>query len=134
LAATAASPVSITPAKADAISVTAGNATATFTGFSVSASPTYSASGLIGSDTATVTYQYSGTDNSGGSYSLSGTRPTNAGTYSIVPVVTQPNSDSYTATATLVNGVLTVDRASRTLSATTYSASTLKYGASASVV
>jgi hypothetical protein len=134
LAATAASPVSITPAKADAISVTAGNATATYTGSSVSASPTYSVSGLIGSDTVTVSYQYSGTDNSGGSYSLSSTRPTNAGTYAIVPVVTQPNSDSYTATATLVNGVLTVDRASRTLSATTYSASTLKYGASASVV
>ncbi len=134
LAATAASPVSITPAKADAISVTAGNATATYTGSSVSVSPTYSVSGLIGSDTVTVTYQYFGTDNSGGPYSLSSDRPTNAGTFAIVPVVSQPNSDSYTATATLVNGVLTVDRASRTLSATTYSASTLKYGASASVV
>ena len=134
LAATAASPVSITPAKADAISVTAGNATTTYTGSSISVSPSYSVSGLIGSDTVTVTYQYSGTDNAGGTYSLSSTRPTNAGTFAIVPVVSQPNSDSYTATASVVNGVLTIDRATRTLAATTYSASTLKYGASASVV
>ena len=126
--------VSITPAKADAISVTAGNATTTYTGSSVSVSPSYSVSGLIGSDTVTVTYQYSGTDNAGGSYALSSTRPTNAGTFAIVPVVSQPNSDSYTAAASLTNGVLTIDRASRTLAATTYSASTLKYGASASVV
>jgi hypothetical protein len=128
------SAVSITPAKANAISVTAGNATTTYTGSSVSVSPSYSVSGLIGSDTVTVTYQYSGTDNAGDSYSLSSTRPTNAGTFAIVPVVSQPNSDSYTATASVVNGILTIDRASRTLAATTYSASTLKYGASASVV
>jgi hypothetical protein len=128
------SAVSITPAKANAASVTAGNATTTYTGSSVSVSPNYSVSGLIGSDTVTVTYQYSGTDNAGGTYSLSSTRPTNAGTFAIVPVVSQPNSDSYTATANVVNGVLTIDRASRTLAATTYSASTLKYGASANVI
>jgi hypothetical protein len=128
------SAVSITPTKANAVSVIAENATTTYTGSAVSVSPSYSVSGLIGSDTVTVTYQYSGTDNAGGTYSLSSTRPTNAGTFEIVPVVTQPNLDSYTATADVANGVLTIDRASRTLAATTYSASTLKYGASASVV
>jgi hypothetical protein len=128
------SEVSITPAKADAVTLTAGNSTATYTGSPISVSPSYSVSGLIGTDTVTVTYQYSGTENSGGIYSLSSTAPTNAGSYLIVPVVTQLNSDSYTATANLVNGTLTVGRATRTLEATTYGSTTLKYGATSAVV
>lgn len=133
LAATAASAVSITPAKADTITVTSGNAGATFTGSAVAVSPNFSVSGLIGSDTATVTFRYSGTDNGGGSYDLSSTAPTNAGTYAIAPLVTQVNSDSYTAVANVVNGVLTIDRAARTISPTTYNTNSLKYGASATV-
>jgi hypothetical protein len=81
-----------------------------------------------------VTYNYSGTANGGASYSLSGTKPTNAGVYSIVPTVTLTNSDSYTApSANVTNGTLTIDRATRTLSATNYSSNSLKYGDTATV-
>jgi hypothetical protein len=137
LAATAAAsgnPVSITPAKADAISLTAANKSSTYTGSASTITPTYSVSGLKFSDTVTVTYNYSGTANGGASYSLSGTKPTNAGVYSIVPTVTLTNSDSYTApSANVTNGTLTIDRATRTLSATNYSSNSLKYGDTATV-
>jgi hypothetical protein len=128
------SAVSIAPAKADAITVTSGNASATYTGSTVAVSPSFSVSGLIGSDTATVTFRYSGSDNRGDSYVLSSDAPTNAGTYAIAPLVSQINSDSYTAVANVVNGVLTIDRATRTISPTTYNTTSLKYGASATVV
>ena len=126
--------VVVTPAKADAITVTSGNTSATFTGSTVSVSPSFSVSGLVGSDTVTVGFRYFGTDNGGDSYYLDSTAPTYAGTYVIAPLVSQINSDSYTTVANVVNGLLTIDRASRTLAATTYNSSTLKYGESASVV
>jgi hypothetical protein len=121
--------ISITPAKADAISLTAVNKSSTYTGSASAITPTYSVSGLQFSDTVTVTYNYSGTANGGASYSLSATKPTNAGIYSIVPTVSLTNSDSYTATSVIVtNGTLTINRANRTLSPTTYSSTSLKYG------
>jgi hypothetical protein len=81
-----------------------------------------------------VTYNYSGTANGGANYSLSGTKPTNAGVYSIVPTVTLTNSDSYTApSANVTNGTLTIDRATRTLNPSTYTKTSLKYGESATV-
>ena len=106
----------------------------TYNGSAATVTPAYTVSGLKNSDTVTVTYQYSGTANSGTPYSLSSTPPTNAGTYSIIPVITLSNSDSYTAPSAAVNGVLTVNRASRTLSATTYSSNNLKYGGTATAV
>ena len=125
--------VSITPAKADAIIVTADGKTSTYTGSASSITPTYSVLGLQFQDTVTVTYGYSGSMNNGDLYSFSSTKPTNAGTYSIIPMVTQINSDSYTASATINSGALTISRASRTISPSTYSKSTLKYGESATV-
>jgi hypothetical protein len=125
--------VSITPAKADAIIVTADGKTSTYTGSATSIAPTYSVSGLQFQDTVTVTYGYSGSMNNGDLYSFSSTKPTNAGGYSIIPMVTQINSDSYTASATINSGALTISRASRTISPSTYSKSTLKYGESATV-
>jgi hypothetical protein len=126
--------VAITPAKADAISLTAANKSSTYTGSPSAITPTYSVSGLQFSDTVTVTYSYSGTANGGANYSLSGTKPTNAGVYSIVPTVTLTNSDSYTApSANVTNGTLTIERATRTLSATNYSSNSLKYGDTATV-
>ncbi len=126
--------VPITPAKADAISLTAENKSSTYTGSASAITPTYSVSGLQFSDTVTVTYNYSGTANGGANFSLSSTKPTNAGVYSIVPTVTLTNSDSYTApSVNVTNGTLTIDRATRTLSATSYSTNSLKYGDSATV-
>ena len=55
--------VSITPAKADAIIVTADGKTSTYTGSATSIAPTYSVSGLQFQDTVTVTYGYSGSIN-----------------------------------------------------------------------
>jgi hypothetical protein len=48
-------------------------------------------------------------------------------------MVTHSNSDSYTSSATINSGVLTISRATRTLSPSTYSKLTLKYGESATV-
>lgn len=125
--------VSITPALADALVISAGNATATYSGSEAAITPSYSISGLKFSDTVTVTYGYSGTTNSGSSYSLSSTKPTAAGVYSIIPTISMSNSDSYTATTSVTNGTLTISRASRTLSPTTFSKTTLKYGETATV-
>jgi hypothetical protein len=126
--------VPITPAKADAISLTAENKASTYTGSASAITPTYLVSGLKFSDTVTVTYNYSGTANGGASYSLKEAKPTNAGVYSIVPSVTLTNSDSYTApSANVTNGTLTINRATRTLNPSTYSKTSLKYGESATV-
>ena len=128
------SAVSITPAKADAISLTAIDKSSTYTGSASAITPTYSVSGLQFSDTVTVIYNYSGTANGGANYSLNSTKPTNAGVYSIVPTVSLTNSDSYTApSVNVTNGTLTINRATRTLNPSTYSKTTLKYGESATV-
>ena len=125
--------VSITPALADALVISAGSATTTYSGSEAAITPSYSISGLKFSDTVTVTYGYSGTTNAGTSYSLSATKPTAAGAYSIIPTISMSNSDSYTAPTSVTNGTLTISRATRTLSPTTYSKTTLKYGESATV-
>ena len=128
------SAVSITPAKADAISLTAIDKSSIYTGSASAITPTYSVSGLQFSDTVTVSYNYSGTANGGANYSLNSTKPTNAGVYSIVPTVSLTNSDSYTApSVNVTNGTLTINRATRTLNPSTYAKTTLKYGESATV-
>ncbi len=125
--------VSITPALADALSISAGSATSTYSGSASAITPSYSISGLQFSDTVTVTYGYSGTTNAGTGYSLSATKPTAAGVYSITPTISMSNSDSYTASTSVTNGTLTISRAARTLSPTTYSSTSLKYGDTATV-
>lgn len=125
--------VSITPALADALVISAGSATATYSGSEAAITPNYSISGLKFSDTVTVTYGFSGTANGGANYSLNSTKPTNAGVYSIIPTISMSNSDSYTATTSVTNGTLTISRATRTLGPTNYSKTTLKYGESATV-
>jgi len=125
--------VSITPAKADAITVTAADKNSVFTGTASNITPTYSVSGLQFSDTVTVTYGYMGLSNDGNLYSFVSDKPSLAGSYSIIPMVSQTNSDSYTSSATINSGILTISRAPRTLSPSTYSKLTLKYGESATV-
>ena len=125
--------VSITPAMADALVISAGSATATYSGSAAAITPNYSISGLKFSDTVTVTYGFSGTANGGANYSLNSIKPTNAGVYSIIPTISMSNSDSYTATTSVTNGTLTISRAARILNPTTYSKTTLKYGESATV-
>jgi hypothetical protein len=125
--------VTVTPALANALVVTAGSATTVYSGSPAVITPSYSISGLQLSDTVTVSYKYSGTSNAGESYSLSDTRPIAAGLYSIIPTISMSNSDSYTALSSITNGTLTISRATRVLSPSTYNKVTLKYGDTATV-
>jgi len=125
--------VTVTPALANALVVTAGSATTVYSGSPAVITPSYSISGLQLSDTVTVSYKYSGTSNTGESYSLSDTRPIAAGLYSIIPTISMSNSDSYTALSSITNGTLTISRATRVLSPSTYNKVTLKYGDTATV-
>lgn len=125
--------VSITPAQADAISVTAVNRGSVFTGSAAAITPGFTVTGLQFSDTVTVTYLFIGTSNAG-AFISSAEIPSAAGSYSIIPTVSLTNSDSYTAAATTSGGTLTISRAPRSVSPTTFSKLNLKYGESATVV
>lgn len=125
--------VSITPAQADAISVTAVNRGSVFTGSAAAITPGFTVTGLQFSDTVTVTYLYVGTSNAGNVIS-SATIPSAAGSYSIIPTVSLTNSDSYTAAATTSGGTLTISRAPRSVNPSTFSKLNLKYGESATVI
>jgi uncharacterized repeat protein (TIGR02543 family) len=130
---TSSASVILSAAKADAITVSAADKTSVFNGSASTITPTYSVSGLQLSDTVTVTYGYMGLSNGGDIYAFVSDKPSLAGSYSIIPMVSQTNSDSYTASATITSGTLTITRATRTLSPSTYSKTTLKYGESATV-
>ncbi len=63
----------------------------------------------------TVSYLYSGTENSGNTYSASATRPTNAGSYSVVATVAQStNYESQSSPST----PFTINRAASTITVT----------------
>ena len=105
---------------ASALSVTAASQTVNYGG---SWTDSYSQSGLLGSDTVTVTYTYSGTVNDGTTYGPSSTKPTSGGSYTIIPGVAYgvANANRYALTRT--NGVLTINRiAQSSLSVTSTSA------------
>jgi hypothetical protein len=71
----------------------------------------YSQSGLIGGDSITsVSYSYSGTTNLGTSYGPSTTKPTQGGTYSIVPTPSLAAGNINRYSLTRINGTLTISR------------------------
>ena len=108
---------------ASALSVTAATQTVNFGG---TWTDSFSQSGLISPDTVTVAYTYSGTTNDGNSYGPSSTKPTQAGTYSIVPTVSYGvgNANRYALTRT--NGTLTINRVSQ--SALTVTSTSMTFG------
>jgi len=123
--------VSITPAKADTLTVTASAVNMTYNASSQNIPYNYSISGLIFSDTVTaLSYGYSGTSNAGNLTSGT-TSITPAGTYTITPSAASiANIDSYTA-ITYATGTLTMSRAARTISGS--AAGTVKYGSQETV-
>ncbi len=120
--------IAIVVSKADTITVTSLARSDTYTGNVLSYTPGYTISGLQNSDTVTsISWTYSGTENSSTSYGPSATKPSNAGSYLIAPSAVITNSDSYTAVI-YETSTLTVNRATRTISASV-SPSPLKFGA-----
>jgi hypothetical protein len=117
-----ASALSVVVGKADTLTVTAGNLSATYSDdgrdeLTVVPSATYSLSGLVSIDSITaVSYLYSGTENNGSTYTSSATSPKRAGTYSITP-----GTPTFSGTGSVTNyknvvftaGTLTINRSAR---------------------
>ena len=108
---------------ASALSVTGASQTVNFGG---SWTDSYSQSGLQGSDTLTVTYSYSGTTNDGAPYGPSSTKPTQAGSYQIIPTVSYGGANANRYALTRTNGTLTINRVAQ--STLTVSSTTMTYG------
>lgn len=108
---------------ASPLSVTVATQTLNFGG---SWTDSYSQSGLLGSDTVSLGYSYSGTTNSGASYGPSGTKPTQAGSYSIIPTVTYGVGNTNRYALTMTNGSLTINRIAQ--STLTVSTTSMTYG------
>ena len=113
---------------ASALSVTAGDKSINYGG---SWTDSYTQSGLLGSDTVTVTYSYSGTSTLGTSYGPSATKPSAGGTYSIIPSVSYGGSNANRYTLTRNNGALTIARVAQ--SVLTLTSTTATYGSTLSL-
>jgi hypothetical protein len=119
--------VTIVVNKADTLTVTALTASDTYTGSALAFPESYTVTGLVNSDTVTaISWSYSGTQNGLGTYGPITTKPVNAGSYTMTPVPTILNSDSYAAVV-VNSALLTINRASRTLSISGVP-TTLKFG------
>ena len=119
--------VSVVVTKADTITVTTLARSDTYTGSALNFTPSFTVVGLKNSDTVTpISWEYTGTDNAGTTYSTPTSIPINAGSYTITPVTPTSLLDSYTA-VTRVTAALTINRATRTITMTA-PASPLKYG------
>jgi hypothetical protein len=110
VSATASLSITINVSTASAITITAATPSAfTYSPSGISLTNSYTASGLLASDTVTaITYQY-GVDTA----TTSATIPTNVGTYYIVPsavTLTSSHQSNYAA-INYVSGVLTINRA-----------------------
>ena len=120
--------IAIVVGKADTITVTSLARSDTYTGSALSFAPGYTITGLQNSDTVTsISWSYSGTENSTSAYAPSATKPLNAGSYQITPTAVISNSDSYTAVV-YETSTLTIYRATRTITGSV-SPSPLKFGA-----
>jgi hypothetical protein len=120
--------LAIVVSKADTITVSSLARADTYTSSALPFSPGYTVTGLQNSDTVTsISWTYSGTENSTTPYGPSATKPINAGSYTITPIAVVTNVDSYTALV-YETSTLLVNRAARTISASV-SPSPLKFGA-----
>jgi hypothetical protein len=124
--------IAIVVSKADTITVTSLARVDTYTSSALTFSPGYTVTGLQNSDTVTsISWSYSGTENSSTAFGPSATKPINAGSYTITPSAVITNVDSYTALI-YETSTLTVNRATRTIT-TSVSPSPLKFGATGSL-
>ncbi|NBU37710.1 MAG: hypothetical protein EBS32_05680, partial [Actinobacteria bacterium] len=87
-------------------------------------SDSYTQSGLLGSDTVTVTYSYSGTTTLGTSYGPSATKPTAGGTYAIIPSVSYGGANANRYALTKNNGTLTIARVAQSVLTVTSTSAT----------
>ena len=113
---------------ASSLSVTTATHTVNYGG---SWTDSYSQSGLVGSDTVTVTYTYSGTVNDGSTYGPSSTKPTSGGSYTIIPGVAYGVANANRYALTRNNGTLTISRISQ--ASLTVSTTSATYGQSLSL-
>jgi len=109
--------VTITSTLADTLTVYVDTITTlTYSGQPVAITPTITVTGLVNGDTgASATMYYTGTNST--SYAYSSTKPTNAGTYSVLPTslaLTQGSPTYYTA-VTYVGNSLIVNKATQAL-------------------
>jgi hypothetical protein len=124
--------LTITVLKAETVTITVAHRNDTYTASSLSYIDSYSVTGLVASDTLSVTnFQYSGVANDGTIFALAG-RPAIAGTYSIIPTVNFSSLANYES-LTVNNGVLTINRKLRTIFASARP-TTLKYGETSTLV
>jgi hypothetical protein len=108
--------ISVVVTKADTVTVTTLALADTYTGSALSFTPRFTITGLLNSDTVTpITWSYQGADNAGTTYSISQTRPMNAGSYTISGSAPVALNDSYTAVR-IETSTLTINRATRTIS------------------
>lgn len=137
-----ASNITVIVGRADTLTVTATNLTATYSESSGSATTTipartYSLTGLASIDSITaMSYDFEGTINGGASYATSANAPTLAGTYTITPKspVFSPGATANYSKVDFIAGTLTINRASRGSWSVTYGSgtNTITYGASKS--
>ena len=119
--------ISVVVTKADTVTVTTLALADTYTGSALSFTPRFTVTGLLNSDTVTpITWNYQGADNAGTTYSISQTRPMNAGSYTISGAAPLALNDSYTAVR-VETATLTINRATRTITMGAL-ASPIKYG------
>lgn len=119
--------ISVVVTKADTVTVTTLALTDTYTGSALTFTPRFTVTGLLNSDTVTpISWEYTGADNAGTTYSISQTRPMNAGSYTISGSAPVALNDSYTAVR-IETSTLTINRATRTISMGAVTAP-IKYG------
>ena len=114
---------SVVTLSASGLTVTAASQSVNFGG---SWTDSYSQSGLLGSDTVSVTYSYSGTTNAGDAYGPSSTKPTLGGVYSITPTVTYGVGNANRYSLTRNNGTLSIARIAQ--SSLVVSSTSVTYG------
>ncbi len=114
---------SVVTLSASGLTVTAATQSVNYGG---SWTDSYSQSGLIGGDSITVSYSYSGTTNDGASYGPSSTKPTEGGSYLIIPAVAYGAGNANRYALTRNNGALTIARIAQ--SPITVSSTSATYG------
>lgn len=86
----------------------------------------YTSTGLIGADSISVSYSYSGVTNSGVAYGPSMTKPSSGGTYQIIPTVSYGVTNANRYALTVTNGSLIINRVAQ--AALSVSSTSATYG------
>ena len=106
---------------ASALTVTAASQNVNYGG---TWTDSYSQSGLLGGDSLTVTYSYSGTTTLGTPYGPSATKPTAGGSYSIIPAVGYGAGNTNRYALVRNNGTLVISRVAQSVLTVTSTSAT----------